>query len=300
MMSWGLLQKKLGWGRWTGEWRTQIGHLGMIGEVGRRSIMVATLFLVDFWWVPLPPVCGCLCWWAHSSALFPLIWQKLSSFMHTHDLFCSHAHGYQISPSHLDVAPEFQALEVQGIIWLNTLFSLQTSCVPSLLHLLRASQHLGLVQAQSPRDILGLSLPKWTNILVFKSYSFCFIRTSHISLLLPTSPLRSAMVVFLSSIWPPVVPWGAPLLQDTFQRRFHDIWDRFPLLPAHLFTLSSPTPVPLPASALLSVIAFIPGCLCTYHPPSPFLEHLPSWTAKALTSSFFPQYSASVMLGKYF
>lgn len=124
-----------------------------------------------------------------------------------------------------------QALEVQGVSWLNTLSSLQTGHLSSLLRLHGAPQHLPLAQAWSLRVILDSILSKSTNLHIFQSYSFCFIKASHIPLLLPTSPLNSA-TVFLSSIWPLVVLLGAQLLRDTFQRHSQDIRDGFSSLSA--------------------------------------------------------------------
>lgn len=73
----------------------------------------------------------------------------------------------------------------------------------------------------TPAQAQSLSYPGFDSFQInqhirFSVLPFCFIRTSHTSLLLPTSPLNSSMV-FISSNWPPVVPLGAQLLEDTFR-----------------------------------------------------------------------------------
>lgn len=161
---------------------------------------------------------------------------------------CSHAHDYPIFTSGLDVATEFQGVdspapqapEVQDVNWLNTLSSPPTSPLSSLLHLHGAPQHRPLAQARSLRVIVDLILSKSTNLQVFEPYAFCFMRTSRISPLLPSSPLNSAMV-FVSRIWPPVGPLGAQLPRMHFRDFSMTYGPDFPLSPAHLLGLISLT-----------------------------------------------------------
>lgn len=161
---------------------------------------------------------------------------------------------------------------------------LQNSLLSSLIHFHGALQHLPPAQAHNLRVILDLILSKSTNIFIFWTHPICFIRTSHISLLLPTSPLNSAMVL-ISSNWPPIILLGAELLKDAFRNLS--------------LTFGTDLPCCLPtclASSRPLLCLFMPQqvgsvwtsqCHCFYFwvalhvpPPPSFLEHLISLTKK--------------------
>lgn len=75
----------------------------------------------------------------------------------------------------------------------------------------QVSQHSPLTQARDLRVILALILSEETNQTIFHSYPFCLISSSHVSSLHLSLDFA---VVFLSRIWPPVVPVAAPFLED--------------------------------------------------------------------------------------